>query len=330
MISKSIELSVQNVHRSSIETEVIPKYEKATREMFRQISDTFTSGTDDYIKRLEDSLERRVRAETTSIEAAMSKLEEPTGPLGTTLANQSKAMQSYVQNELKKIHILQQNQIQQNSLQMTNFFSQMRQVLNSDMEKLLMKHTKDLDVKVEDAIARAQTPAPMLNPDDANLREQLKRMVEHGNFNEAFTKALMASDLPVVVDLMEMVEQNKIFSSDLPSGTALEQNIILSLIQQLSVDLKSRSQIKFAFLQDAILNLDTRHPSAEHIPAVLGHLQSKITEFIQQYPRDNQAKNYKMILMTASTIIQQIRTGSRIKQEQHSATHLPEVNHAFN
>ena len=144
MISKSIELSVQNVHRSSIETEVIPKYEKATREMFRQISDTFTSGTDDYIKRyqyslvwfslilvsrLEDSLERRVRAETASIETAMSKLEEPTGPLGTTLANQSKAMQSYVQNELKKIHILQQNQIQQNSLQMTNFFSQMRQVL---------------------------------------------------------------------------------------------------------------------------------------------------------------------------------------------------------
>ena len=51
MISKSIELSVQSVHRASIETEVIPKYEKATREMFRQISETFTTGTDDYIKR---------------------------------------------------------------------------------------------------------------------------------------------------------------------------------------------------------------------------------------------------------------------------------------
>ena len=51
MISKSIELSVQNVHRASIETEVIPKYEKATREMFRQISETFTTGTDAYIKR---------------------------------------------------------------------------------------------------------------------------------------------------------------------------------------------------------------------------------------------------------------------------------------
>ena len=41
------------------------------------------------------------------------------------------------------------------------------------MEKLLLKHTKDLDVKVEDAIARAQTPAPILNPEDANLREQV-------------------------------------------------------------------------------------------------------------------------------------------------------------
>ena len=59
----------------------------------------------------------------------MSKLEDPTGPLGNILSNQSKGLQNYVQTELKKIHILQQNQIQQNSLQMTNFFSQMRQVL---------------------------------------------------------------------------------------------------------------------------------------------------------------------------------------------------------
>ena len=70
-----------------------------------------------------------MRAETNSIETAMSKLEDPTGPLGNILSNQSKGLQNYVQTELKKIHILQQNQIQQNSLQMTNFFSQMRQVL---------------------------------------------------------------------------------------------------------------------------------------------------------------------------------------------------------
>lgn len=47
-------------------------------------------------------------------------------------------------------------------------------------------------------------------------------MLEQGKYNEAFTKALMASDLPLVVELMEMVDSSKIFSPDLPGGTALE------------------------------------------------------------------------------------------------------------
>ena len=54
-------------------------------------------------------------------------------------------------------------------------------------------------------------------------------MLEQKKYNEAFTKALMASDLPLVVELMEMVDSSKIFSPDLPGGTALEecgQNVI--------------------------------------------------------------------------------------------------------
>ena len=34
-----------------MEAEVIPRFERATREMFRQIAETFSSGTDDYVKR---------------------------------------------------------------------------------------------------------------------------------------------------------------------------------------------------------------------------------------------------------------------------------------
>ena len=41
------------------------------------------------------------------------------------------------------------------------------------MEKLLVKHGTEMNIKVEDAIARAQTPAPMLNPDEENLRQQV-------------------------------------------------------------------------------------------------------------------------------------------------------------
>ena len=42
------------VHRVSMEAEVIPRFEKSTREMFRQIAETFNSGTEDYIRRFVD------------------------------------------------------------------------------------------------------------------------------------------------------------------------------------------------------------------------------------------------------------------------------------
>merc|ERR1712130_785621 len=158
-------------------------------------------------------------------------------------------------------------------------FNLLRSHLINDIQKLLENHTNQLDVKVEDAIARAQTPGPACSEENMNLRDQLRVMIEQNKYNEAFTKALMASDLPLVVELMEMVDSGKIFSADLPGGTALEQNIILSLIQQLSVDLKTKADTKFHFLQDSILALDLRRPSAEHIPNVLSQLQGKIAQF---------------------------------------------------
>ena len=39
------------VHRASMESEVIPRFEKATKEMFGQIAQTFSKGTDDYVNR---------------------------------------------------------------------------------------------------------------------------------------------------------------------------------------------------------------------------------------------------------------------------------------
>jgi enhancer of mRNA-decapping protein 4 len=85
----------------------------------------------------------------------------------------------------------------------------------------------------------------------------------------------------------------------------VKQNIILSLIQQLSVDLKTKADTKFHFLQDSILALDLRRPSAEHIPNVLSQLQGKIAQFIETWPRDPMAKNYRMIAMTAAGMLKQ-------------------------
>ena len=42
-----------------------------------------------------------------------------------------------------------------------------------------------MNIKVEDAIARAQTPAPMLNPDEENLRQQVRVILLIGQFRSS-------------------------------------------------------------------------------------------------------------------------------------------------
>ena len=54
-----------------------------------------------------------------------------------------------------------------------------------------------------------------------------------------------------------------------------------------------------------MVNLDLRRPSAEHIPSVLSQLQVKIQQFIEAWPRDPMARNYRMIAMTAAGMIKQ-------------------------
>jgi len=111
------------VHRVSMEAEVIPRFEKSTREMFRQIAETFNSGTEDYIRRFVDQGCPVVLSELENDFFFIFRLEDS---LERNLTNQiSKSLQAPLQTEMKKFHLVQQN----SQLQVNQLFGQMRQLL---------------------------------------------------------------------------------------------------------------------------------------------------------------------------------------------------------
>lgn len=112
------------VHRVSMEAEVIPRFEKSTREMFRQIAETFNSGTEDYIRRFVDQNNPDVLSvRSQSADIFIFRLEDS---LERNLTNQiSKSLQAPLQTEMKKFHLVQQN----SQLQVNQLFGQMRQLL---------------------------------------------------------------------------------------------------------------------------------------------------------------------------------------------------------
>lgn len=310
-MSKSMEQTIKHVYQSSLEKTSIPQFERATKEMFDQLSTAFNRGQEEYLSRTEKMVEKRVKAEINAIEGTVASAEDPNGRLSANLsANISQTLQNQLLSDLNKQ--MARNTQEQNQL-MTRTFAQLRQQLIMDIQKMLDNHTNRLDNKVEDAIARAQTPAPVHVDENADVRDKIRALVNGEKYNEAFTAALMQSNLSLVVDTIESVDPSKIFSPDAgPNGTCLEQNIILSLISQLAQDLGTKSALKLSYLQDAILTLNFLHPSSQHLPQVLGELQQKIVQFTQLNPRDPATRGFKMLNMSVNGIIKELgATGLR-------------------
>ena len=117
----------------------------------------------------------------------MSKAEDPSGRLAVNLGgNIAKSLQTHIAAEIAKSNMKFQ---QENNQLVHKMFNLLRSHLVSrffcardltgdfvqinDIQKLLENHTNQLDVKVEDAIARAQTPGPACSEENMNLRDQV-------------------------------------------------------------------------------------------------------------------------------------------------------------
>jgi enhancer of mRNA-decapping protein 4 len=136
-------------------------------------------------------------------------------------------------------------------------------------------------------------------------------MIQKGQLNSAFQMALCAADLNLLMNVCELVNPNQVFEQTLNSVTKksqcqLQQPVILSLIQQLSQELNSHTDLKLKYLEEAIVNLDLNNPlTREHTPAVMGQLISKLQLYIQSHPNDKMVKNMKMLLMASQSLTNQ-------------------------
>ena len=95
--------------------------------------------------------------------------------------------------------------------------------------------------EINDALAsnrqRAGSHTPV-TPDVKAISTQtvIKNLLKAGKYNDAFQTALSSSDLAMVMFTCENVNITQVFNQ---SECPLDQTVLLSLIQQLSVDISS-------------------------------------------------------------------------------------------
>jgi len=149
----------------------------------------------------------------------------------------------------------------------------------------------------------APPPSPQLRTTD--IKEIIQGLVSNGRLNDAFQSALSANDLGLVMFTCELVNTTQIFSQ---STCPLSQSVLLSLIQQLSIDLQDKTEVKFQFLEEAIIHLDkSDNVTKTHIGSVLMTLQKSAQAYTQSNANTRFSRNFKTLMMAANGLLAEIR-----------------------
>ncbi|XP_046413774.1 enhancer of mRNA-decapping protein 4 [Neodiprion fabricii] len=264
---------LEAVFKEAFTTVLLPGMERACQTMFKQVQDAFSRGTREYIQNI-DSMADKQR---------QRRNEQQSEALAATVRQE-------LQNELSKgLRVMQEGTTR---------------VVRDTIRENLSQHLTE----ISGARSRATTPGLQASPIGADAQARVLNLLQRGQLNAAFQQALSASDLNLVVLVCQRTEPSRVFSPPPGLGSGgprclLQQPVLLSLIQQLSADLGQQTELKYRWLEEAVMNLNPDDPvTHEHMGTVLMALQSQLTAFITANPIHRSAKQMKMLAMAAKAI----------------------------
>jgi len=285
--------AVTAMNRSCKETvtqQLLPSLERSFQLLFNQLHDTFAKGITEFVQNIESNLERHRRLQdkeaSTNLNSTMDKmriaLEQARGSISTDTKNELRKLS---QDFPEKLRLL------------------LTPVIHAEMQDVVKNQKTALDgalLAVQQA-AQTRSPTPSVGPSTPlAMQTQLKHMIAEGQLCEAFQRALSVSDLNMVLFVCGRVDAQRLFSS---TPCVLPQPVLLSLIQQLSADLGTATELKLNYLQEAVLAIDTRDPVTKgHVPTVMSLLVRQLQTQVSQHTGGTLSRHIRILLLAAQPL----------------------------
>ncbi|NWI50973.1 EDC4 protein, partial [Calyptomena viridis] len=227
---------IQSAYREAFQSIVLPAFEKSCQSMFQQINDTFKQGTQEYIQQLETHLKnKKVREQEVrdpllnQLRQLMSTFQSTTEQLASTVAA---SVHAEVQHQL---HIIVGNMQE-------SILAQVQRVIKGEVSLAMKEQQAAVTSSIVQAMrSAAGTPIPSSHLDFQSQQTHILQLLQQGHLNQAFQQALTAADLNLVLYVCETVDTQQVFGQH---PCPLSQPVLLSLIQQLSSDLGTRTELK--------------------------------------------------------------------------------------
>jgi len=285
-IAQTVKAVIQPVvtdsYRQAFQHILLPNVEKSMGSLLQQINQQFLAGTKDYETALRQHLEIN-QADNKAMEDKLARTNQQLQGLAEAVAagqSQLAAGQSQLAGQIRELKG------------------------GSNQEALLVAIKEVVNKEVTAALGRgdgrsvSNTPAP--DHTLVNLQAKVQANLQAGKCNEAFQTALSANDLSLVVYTCEMLNTTQVFNQ---ANCPFSQSVLLSLIQQLSVDLQDKTELKHRYLSEAVVNLDVNNPTTkQHMAGVMAGMRAALQFYIQANPNSKMTRNMRMLLLATQSL----------------------------
>ncbi|XP_026271713.1 enhancer of mRNA-decapping protein 4 isoform X1 [Frankliniella occidentalis] len=281
--------TLQSLYKESFGT-LVPTMEKVTQSMFHQINNSFSKGTQEYMQYVDGTVEKQRR----QYDRAHEMLQSVAESMQTSHEQQTLLLKSTLDNNLQKLQ--------------TSLLDKLNKTVSDTVKGNLAQGFKQQKAVIEESVltslnavrSRAVSPAQSVS-DYASMERRVLNFIQERDYNSAFQQALSASSIALVLAVCERVDPQEVFSSQ---PFPLKQNVLLSLIQQLSVDLNDHTELKRRYLEEAVMSLDPNDSDVRKHLYIISKLQEQLMAFVQGHPGSALSRQMKMLYMATSNLVQ--------------------------
>ncbi|CAG8541630.1 3072_t:CDS:2, partial [Scutellospora calospora] len=282
-VSKAIRPVIEETFRENFTTVLIPSYQKATNAMFEQITATFEAGLQD-IAHKSAQVSSYSNMGSVGDQNALARLQTSLEHLTLSVQQlQQLHLQANPQSNLTR-HVEQPVTRTSDELQ-----HHLARSLSGELKRILIPHN----------CATTQPPSTSGLEDSNN--SAIDRALEAHNYEDAFVAVLASHELPLILRLCSNVSPKTVFP---PARPLLSQPVILSLIHHLSLELNKYSELKLAWIEEAVIKLNPKdHIIREHCERLLPMVKQRLEQYYYQVAaQDPQSPNLKNISLLVHVV----------------------------
>uniref|UniRef100_A0A3Q4BVN6 Enhancer of mRNA-decapping protein 4 n=1 Tax=Mola mola TaxID=94237 RepID=A0A3Q4BVN6_MOLML len=287
---------IQTAYKDTFQSIILPVFERGCQSMFQQINDSFKQGTQEYIQQLETHMKNRKQREQESRDPLIGQLQQ-------MIDSFQSSTDQLVTNITANIRAEVQHQIQLmvGNLQ-ESILSHVQRIVKGEVSLAMKEQQAVVTSSIMQAMrSAAGTPVPTTHLDYQTQQTNILQLLQQGQLNQAFQQALSATDLNLVLYVCETIDSQQVFGQH---SCPLSQPVLLSLIQQLSSNLTTRSELKISYLEDAVMNLDHSDPmTRDHMATVLAQVRQKLFAFLQQDLHSPLSKRARRLMMMLQGLV---------------------------